>query len=104
MQPPKMVDMTVQDAYRALMFQMIFWRRQTEKAALARTLVLAANDDSDANDAYRSYLNVLYSGAPTEKRGLSSEKVKEIMEEESKKAYIVTPVSGLSLRRGMKRR
>jgi len=98
-----MVDMTVQDAYRALMFQMIFWRRQTEKATLAKAICLAAENDSSAGEAYNSYLNVIYSGAPSQKRGLSAKQVNEIMEEESKKAYIVTPVTGLSLKRKRKR-
>ncbi len=98
---PNLVDITPKDAYRAVLFQMIFWRRQTEKLALAKMLRDASiGKENDAYESYTEYLDIVFSGtASATKGGLDTAKVKEIMEEESKKAYIVSPISGLNLKK-----
>lgn len=61
------------------------------------------DNDTKAGQAYNAIIEDIY--GQTRRGQLSTEKVQEIMEEESKKAILVQPVPfGLSLRKGRKRK
>lgn len=102
---PDLVDMSIKDAYLAILFQQVFWKRRAEKALLLQTLRNASLDqENEAYASYTKYLDVLYSGEAKKGGGIDTKKAQAIMEEESKKAYIVTPVSyGLRMKRGNKK-
>lgn len=98
---PRLLDMAVRDVYLAVLFQLIFWKRQAEKAATLRLLRDAGlGNENAAYKHYTSVVNMLFAGGE-EERALDTKKAAEIMKEESKKAYIVSPIAfrGLKIRR-----
>jgi hypothetical protein len=102
---PVLVDMDIQSAYRAVLFQMVFWYRCAKEAAVLRTLRSAGIGDEDgAYKHYKNAVDMIFGPTDKESMDLDANKAAKIMEEESKKAWVVSPIQPMGLRLGRKKK